>query len=303
MADFIKEATEKHKGAMTAAAKREGVSNSEYEQEHKHDSGKAGRRARLAITLGHLRPHAEGGVVDSGGGTREWLTSGPEPSEGYGHEGRPVLHNPAGRGFPSTQMGDAPGARLFSQDGNPSTHLGGRAGGVRDGWTTPGPSAIDDQNGLPGRRGGFASGAIIETTPGAPEFYSQDGLPGGEPYARGGIVRAQGGMVAPPIPNPNAFPSAGNPQGQFDQAPQSWGGAQGANPVPVGGGAGRLGGGAQPIGPARPMIPPRLSGGAARAGMASGGVVESGDVEDAEKETVRGAKKPSPLSFRRYRAQ
>ena len=41
----------KHPGAMTAAAEREGVSNSKYEQEHKHDSGKAGQRARLALTL------------------------------------------------------------------------------------------------------------------------------------------------------------------------------------------------------------------------------------------------------------
>lgn len=38
-------------GAMTAAAKREGVSNSEYEQEHKGDSGLAGKRARLALTM------------------------------------------------------------------------------------------------------------------------------------------------------------------------------------------------------------------------------------------------------------
>lgn len=41
----------KHPGAMTAAAKREGVSNSAYEQEHKGDSSKAGERARLALTL------------------------------------------------------------------------------------------------------------------------------------------------------------------------------------------------------------------------------------------------------------
>ena len=38
-------------GAMTETAKREGVSNSEYEREHEHDSGKAGQRARLALTL------------------------------------------------------------------------------------------------------------------------------------------------------------------------------------------------------------------------------------------------------------
>jgi len=41
----------KHPGAMTAAAKKEGVSNSKYEQEHKGDGGTSGRRARLAITL------------------------------------------------------------------------------------------------------------------------------------------------------------------------------------------------------------------------------------------------------------
>ncbi len=38
-------------GAMTAAAKREGVSNSRYEQEHKGDSGKSGKRARLELAF------------------------------------------------------------------------------------------------------------------------------------------------------------------------------------------------------------------------------------------------------------
>lgn len=45
----------KHPGAMTKSAKREGVSNSKYEQEHKHDSGKAGQRARFALILKHLK--------------------------------------------------------------------------------------------------------------------------------------------------------------------------------------------------------------------------------------------------------
>lgn len=45
----------KHPGAMTAAAKREGVSNSQYEQEHKHDSGTSGKRARLALTLKRMK--------------------------------------------------------------------------------------------------------------------------------------------------------------------------------------------------------------------------------------------------------
>lgn len=39
------------KGAMTEAAKREGVSNAEYEHEHKGDSGKSGKRARLALAF------------------------------------------------------------------------------------------------------------------------------------------------------------------------------------------------------------------------------------------------------------
>jgi len=60
MAEHFIQGAIKHPGAMTAAAKREGVSNSAYEQEHKHDSGKAGQRARLAITLKHLE---HGGVV------------------------------------------------------------------------------------------------------------------------------------------------------------------------------------------------------------------------------------------------
>ena len=54
MAKWIAKAI-KHPGAMTAAAKREGVSNSKYEQEHKNDSGTAGKRSRLAITLKHMK--------------------------------------------------------------------------------------------------------------------------------------------------------------------------------------------------------------------------------------------------------
>jgi hypothetical protein len=41
----------KHPGAMTASAKSEGISNSAYEQKHKHDSGKSGQRARFALVL------------------------------------------------------------------------------------------------------------------------------------------------------------------------------------------------------------------------------------------------------------
>lgn len=41
----------KHPGKMTAKAKAEGVSNKTFEREHKHESGAAGKEARLAITL------------------------------------------------------------------------------------------------------------------------------------------------------------------------------------------------------------------------------------------------------------
>lgn len=58
MANWIKGAI-KHPGAMTKAAKSEGVSNSAYEQEHKHDSGKSGSRARLALSLKGLRSAAK----------------------------------------------------------------------------------------------------------------------------------------------------------------------------------------------------------------------------------------------------
>jgi hypothetical protein len=45
----------KHPGAMTAAAKREGVSNGQFEQDHQDDAGHAGQMARLAMTLKGLR--------------------------------------------------------------------------------------------------------------------------------------------------------------------------------------------------------------------------------------------------------
>ena len=44
----------KHPGAETAAAKRAGMSTHEYMEKHKHDSGKAGKRARLGLTLSKI---------------------------------------------------------------------------------------------------------------------------------------------------------------------------------------------------------------------------------------------------------
>lgn len=49
----------KKPGAMTAAAKREGVSNSAYISEHQHDSGKAGQRARFAAVMKGLHKAAK----------------------------------------------------------------------------------------------------------------------------------------------------------------------------------------------------------------------------------------------------
>lgn len=45
----------KHPGAETAAAKRAGKSTHEYMEEHKGDSGTAGKRARLGLTLSKMR--------------------------------------------------------------------------------------------------------------------------------------------------------------------------------------------------------------------------------------------------------
>jgi len=44
----------KKPGAETAAAKKAGMSVQAYAQKHAHDAGKAGKRARLAITLGKM---------------------------------------------------------------------------------------------------------------------------------------------------------------------------------------------------------------------------------------------------------
>ena len=41
----------KHPGALTASAKRAGMSPMAFAEKHKHDSGTTGRRARLALTL------------------------------------------------------------------------------------------------------------------------------------------------------------------------------------------------------------------------------------------------------------
>jgi hypothetical protein len=50
---FIKAAIQ-HPGVEREAAQRAGKSTAEYAEEHKHDSGTSGNRARLALTLMHL---------------------------------------------------------------------------------------------------------------------------------------------------------------------------------------------------------------------------------------------------------
>lgn len=47
---WIKKAI-KHPGVEKAAAKRAGMSTHAYMEKHKHDSGKAGARARLGLRL------------------------------------------------------------------------------------------------------------------------------------------------------------------------------------------------------------------------------------------------------------
>ena len=45
----------KHPGVEKAAAKKAGESTQEYMQAHKNDSGTAGKRARLGLTLSKMR--------------------------------------------------------------------------------------------------------------------------------------------------------------------------------------------------------------------------------------------------------
>lgn len=45
----------KHPGALTASAKKAGMSPMAFASEHKHDSGTTGKRARLALVLRGLR--------------------------------------------------------------------------------------------------------------------------------------------------------------------------------------------------------------------------------------------------------
>jgi hypothetical protein len=45
----------KHPGAETAAAKKAGMGVQQYMKQHKGDSGTAGKRARLGLTLSKMR--------------------------------------------------------------------------------------------------------------------------------------------------------------------------------------------------------------------------------------------------------
>ena len=50
----------KHPGALTKSAHKAGESPMAFAAEHKHASGKTGKRARLALSLQALRKHANG---------------------------------------------------------------------------------------------------------------------------------------------------------------------------------------------------------------------------------------------------
>lgn len=58
----------KHPGALTKSAHKAGESPMEFASEHKHDSGKTGQRARLALTLRGMHKKANGGVMMPGNG-------------------------------------------------------------------------------------------------------------------------------------------------------------------------------------------------------------------------------------------
>lgn len=51
----------KHPGAATESARKEGKSVSAWSKEHAHDSGKSGKRARLAQTFKKMSKHRKRG--------------------------------------------------------------------------------------------------------------------------------------------------------------------------------------------------------------------------------------------------
>lgn len=56
--DWLRHAI-KHPGAEKRAAKKAGESTHEYMEEHKHDSGKSGNRARLGLRLSAMAKHKD----------------------------------------------------------------------------------------------------------------------------------------------------------------------------------------------------------------------------------------------------
>lgn len=60
MADKWIQGAIKHPGAETNAAKKAGMSTHAYMEEHRSDSGTAGKRARLGLTLSRLAKRRKG---------------------------------------------------------------------------------------------------------------------------------------------------------------------------------------------------------------------------------------------------
>jgi len=59
MADKWIQRAIKHKGAATAAAKKEGCTVEEWAEKHQGDKGLTGQQARLAMTLHHINKHED----------------------------------------------------------------------------------------------------------------------------------------------------------------------------------------------------------------------------------------------------
>lgn len=56
----------KHPGAVTRKAQQEGVTVHEWALRHRHDAGKAGQQARLALTLERQAAKRRGRTTDGG---------------------------------------------------------------------------------------------------------------------------------------------------------------------------------------------------------------------------------------------
>ena len=264
------------------------------------------KRANLAL---RYRGLGEGGIVETVEGPDEdfsqegkpslaeqiqammrgGIVTTPGPDEDFSQDGEPPVAHLADGGVGLPPASGQPQAARWPQvgGGQPQAGQQGWGGGgfrqhMRHQW---GGQRGQGQGGGQGWGGGGGGGQLpppVQRPPVQSGTGTAQPWGGPAPGVTPGIVHAQG-MAAGGV-----VPGYGGPLRGYP------GGGVGGPPVGTGGGGAPF---RAPIRPT-PVAP-------VRATMASGGVVESGDVEEGEKEKVRGegkkARPARPFQFSRYR--